>query len=139
MNSPKAKRPSYLPKKKQSNNKGRFHGSAKWKKKSLAVRSEGVLCKVCWHEGIATPATQTDHIIRLADGGAPFDDRNLMPICDHHHSGKNKLENSGWKPRTMYTINGYIPDDFDSVLHDVAMEGQATGTRKGMGGPNLWL
>ncbi|NVM97818.1 HNH endonuclease [Arthrobacter sp. SDTb3-6] len=35
---------------------------------------------------------QADHIIEIADGGAPFDADNLQTLCQTHHDEKSKAE-----------------------------------------------
>jgi 5-methylcytosine-specific restriction protein A len=42
-------------------------------------------CRVCEQEGRTELADVIHHITPLADGGAKYDERNLMPICSQHH------------------------------------------------------
>lgn len=52
------------------------------------------LCVHCLLVGRATEASEWDHIIRLADGGAD-DESNLQGLCWECHQKKTKLENRG--------------------------------------------
>jgi len=36
-----------------------------------------------------------DHWVPLAQGGAPFDEDNLVSLCHSHHSRKTALEQAG--------------------------------------------
>jgi 5-methylcytosine-specific restriction endonuclease McrA len=36
-----------------------------------------------------------DHWVPLAQGGAPYDDANLVSLCHSHHSRKTALERAG--------------------------------------------
>jgi 5-methylcytosine-specific restriction enzyme A len=46
--------------------------------------------QTCQHCG--APATQVDHVLAIADGGAPLDLRNLQSLCDPCHARKTTLE-----------------------------------------------
>ncbi len=38
------------------------------------------------------PTEEVDHMVRIEDGGARFDERNLLGLCKNHHSIKSSLE-----------------------------------------------
>jgi 5-methylcytosine-specific restriction protein A len=43
---------------------------------------------ICQRSGCRHPATQVDHVIPLAEGGARYDWGNLQSLCAHHHAQK---------------------------------------------------
>ena len=49
------------------------------------------LCVLCEAQGIVTVATQRDHIVPLAEGGAD-DDSNVQALCDPCHEAKSHQE-----------------------------------------------
>jgi 5-methylcytosine-specific restriction endonuclease McrA len=53
------------------------------------------LCQWCAYEGIVKPMKHVDHWVPLAQGGAPYDDDNLVSLCHSHHSRKTALEQAG--------------------------------------------
>lgn len=52
------------------------------------------LCRVCGRMAVAA-----DHILRLRDGGAENDPRNLQSLCKQHHDEKTAGE-SRQRPQT---------------------------------------
>lgn len=58
------------------------------------------------------PQLQVDHINRVADGGALFDESNLQTLCDDCHGEKTARENSKWdRPNVDYetrTLQDYV-------------------------------
>jgi 5-methylcytosine-specific restriction protein A len=49
------------------------------------------LCVECRALGVSRPATQRDHIIPLAEGGAD-DESNEQGLCNEHHEAKTERE-----------------------------------------------
>ncbi|MDU1061631.1 MAG: HNH endonuclease signature motif containing protein [Leclercia adecarboxylata] len=67
---------------------------SKWRKqRDAAFKRDRGLCQPCLKEGVATPATEVDHIIPLAHGGAETMD-NLQCICTPHHRHKTAREHA---------------------------------------------
>jgi 5-methylcytosine-specific restriction endonuclease McrA len=70
----------------------------KWAKFSRMYRVENPLCEVCkrYNKLIdVTPGDRkgsVDHIIALTNGGAKYDTKNLMSVCNYHQSLKSNLE-----------------------------------------------
>ena len=63
-----------------------FYNSTTWRKVAKAHKAANPLCvnvDVC-----GNPVEHTDHIIALADGGAPYDYGNLQSMCKACHSSK---------------------------------------------------
>jgi 5-methylcytosine-specific restriction protein A len=56
-----------------------------------ALFSRDPLCAECRRQGRATPATQRDHIIPLAEGGLD-DETNEQGLCDACHDEKSQAE-----------------------------------------------
>ena len=141
-------RPSYLPSKDKrpyDKDKPRFHAERRWRLLSERIRRNRVACEVCDHIGIITPSTCVDHAIRVANGGAKYDKRNLIAMCNEHHAYKTTIEIQGYKPDVVRTTNGYIPDNIQDIIELVALqswqgvraEGGSDG--KGEGGSDLWI
>jgi 5-methylcytosine-specific restriction enzyme A len=47
---------------------------------------------MCCRSGCAEPATEVDHIVSIANGGARLDPANLRPLCKRHHSQRTARE-----------------------------------------------
>ena len=110
---------SYLPKYRRNKKKkvNKVHRTNRWTKLSVRYRQEHPACEVHKHYGLIEPATETDHIYRIADGGAPYDWNNLMSICSECHSLKTALENKG-KITLAFDINENkkrIPTDKEQI------------------------
>ena len=69
-----------------------FYSSKRWKNLSKAFRAKHPLCIECKKKGRDTIAKHTDHIIPIADGGAPLDWSNLQGLCIPCHSSKTAKE-----------------------------------------------
>lgn len=93
---PSTKR-KYIPKSRRRKKKKvkNVHRTNRWTKLSVRYRQEHPSCEIHKHFGYIVPAEQTDHIYRMADGGAPFDTNNLMAICAECHDIKTAIENKG--------------------------------------------
>jgi 5-methylcytosine-specific restriction protein A len=82
------------------------HAREPWRKKPAATKrisgrrlqalraelfARNPLCVECERAGLVTLATQRDHIVPLAEGGAD-DDTNTQGLCDAHHEAKSLAE-----------------------------------------------
>ena len=56
------------------------------------------LCEICQEQGIVRPATELDHRIPIARGGAHFDVDNVQALCSSCH--RKKCQNEDWKVPT---------------------------------------
>jgi 5-methylcytosine-specific restriction protein A len=65
-----------------------FYHSAVWRKVSRAFKSCHPICAVCGRE----PTQEIDHIVRLKDGGLPYDWSNLQGLCSSCHAVKRSAE-----------------------------------------------
>ncbi len=68
------------------------HRSNRWTKKSISYRKQNPLCEVHEHYGRAVGSTLVDHIVRLQDNGASYDNDNLMALCSDCHNYKTGKE-----------------------------------------------
>lgn len=59
--------------------------SARWRRLRARILRERPWCE---HPGCREPATDVDHITPIEDGGDPWDEDNLQPLCHPHHSEK---------------------------------------------------
>ncbi|MBU9866806.1 HNH endonuclease [Rahnella aceris] len=65
---------------------------AKWRRqREAALRRDRGLCLMCLAEGVATQATDVDHIIPRAHGGGD-ELENLQSLCTPHHRHKTARE-----------------------------------------------
>ncbi|MFD1709078.1 HNH endonuclease [Ottowia sp. GY511] len=58
-----------------------------------ALFARSPLCAECERQGRVTPATERDHIVPLAEGGAD-DDTNVQGLCHACHEEKRKAEST---------------------------------------------
>jgi 5-methylcytosine-specific restriction protein A len=49
-------------------------------------------CRPCRAEGKTTPASEVDHIVSIADGGALLDINNTQSLCHDHHADKSAAD-----------------------------------------------
>lgn len=54
------------------------------------------LCRLCYNQGIVTPATIRDHILPLGEGGTE-DEANTQPVCQRCHNAKSYKESQRGK------------------------------------------
>lgn len=66
-----------------------LYRTAKWRNTRKAVLSASPLCKC------GAIATDADHIVPLAKGGAPYDLENLQALCRSCHGRKTYRETFG--------------------------------------------
>ena len=66
------------------------------------------LCRYCLQKRtpVCTPATQVDHILSIAKGGAAHDIDNLAPCCFECHSAKSARE-KGHRVRVRIGPSGW--------------------------------
>lgn len=72
------------------------YNSARWRYTvQPAKRKRDPLCQWCAYEGVVKAMKHVDHWVPLAQGGAPYDEGNLVSLCHSHHSKKTALEQTG--------------------------------------------
>jgi len=78
-------------------------------RKLQALRSElfarNPLCVTCDAQGRVSLATQRDHIVPLAEGGAD-DDSNVQGLCEECHDRKSKVERVRGQARAWSRYGG---------------------------------
>jgi HNH endonuclease len=62
-----------------------FYSSNKWRCKSKKYKELYTFCEVCLKEGIEKPSEIAHHITPISQGGAPYDENNLLAICKKCH------------------------------------------------------
>ena len=79
------------------------------------VRRDGYGCEVCYHDDTMSSVVErngvTDHIVPISDGGAMWDERNHMAMCNFHHNRKRGYESQGLLIGLSKGLNGLIPTD----------------------------
>lgn len=70
------------------------YNSQAWRKTSAAWRAlpGHELCPVGRAMGMDLPTQVTDHIIRIEEGGAPWDENNFMAMSKYWHDKKSAYE-----------------------------------------------
>ena len=76
----------------RTNDNQKVYNAARWRSTSKACRLDNPLCEVMQAAGRALPADVTDHIIRIEEGGAKYDRRNLMTMSHKMHNKKSGKE-----------------------------------------------
>lgn len=106
---------NYLPKsrRKKPKRKHKVHKTNRWTRLSLKYRQEHPLCEVSKHYGFTVAATETDHIIRIADGGAAYDERNLMSLCKEIHTIK-----TGWENKDKLNLDFELNENKERIPTD---------------------
>jgi len=75
----------------------RFYDTQGWRRFRKWFLARHPLCEMgCNAEGRTTAATDVDHIVSLAQGGAPLDESNVRAACHPCHSRHTATEQSGW-------------------------------------------
>ena len=97
------------------------------------VERDGYGCEVCYHDNTMSSVVEragvTDHIVPISDGGAMWDERNHMAMCQFHHNQKRGHEAHGLRIGLSNGLNGLIPSDRLDVVRLLL---RATGeARKG--------
>ena len=95
-----------------------FYNSRRWRRKSTGFRKRFPLCEVGTALEETRAAEVVDHIIPISEGGARFDDRNLMSMSHHYHNKKRGYESKGFKfsIRHEQTESGLVPVDRSDVI-----------------------
>ena len=68
--------------------RNRFYDTKEWRDCRKYILEREPVCRM----RCGRMATMVDHIVRLEDGGAPFDTANLQPLCDSCHNSKRGKE-----------------------------------------------
>jgi 5-methylcytosine-specific restriction protein A len=75
------------------------YNSPQWRELARLVLDTRPICQACRR----APSTEVDHKLALSDGGAPFDERNLLALCRRCHGAKTARELGLGKPRAHRT------------------------------------
>ena len=75
----------------------------RWRKVRIQVlKRDGGLCQSCLKDGRVTEASEVDHIVPTAAGGAFYDDDNLQSICRPCHQAKTVSEGVFGHPGSVF-------------------------------------
>ncbi len=82
-----------------------------WSKLRKALLAQEPLCRTCREQGRVTAATELDHIVPKAEGGAD-DLANLQALCGDCHKDKTAHESARaqgrtFKPRRTFGADGW--------------------------------
>jgi 5-methylcytosine-specific restriction protein A len=88
----------------------RIYNSGLWKHTRRRKLAHDALCEMCLEDNLIVPAVEVDHIVPLADGGAPYDMANLCSLCTPCHSRKTADERTGKNPLRGCCVHGYPRD-----------------------------
>ena len=79
--------------------------------------------EVCEVKGIFTDCSDgnnngiADHVVRILEGGHPYDDRNLLTLCKRCHNVKSNMEGKGYAPARISSSDGYyLPECRENVI-----------------------
>ncbi len=114
---PKPKRKNYVPSRvaHSGNNCRNIYSKSRWKRTSLRIRQANPLCEIADVIGEVRVSEEVDHIISLSDGGAAYDERNLMAISRHYHRIKTGYEAHGIYLDYILTPSGKIPANREQI------------------------
>jgi 5-methylcytosine-specific restriction protein A len=70
----------------------KVYDSQRWRRVRARVLNAQPLCEDRLPKGRKTPATEVDHIVPLAEGGAPYAFSNLAARCKACHSRKTAAD-----------------------------------------------
>ena len=70
---------------KYSQQNNAFYSSNKWLHESKKYKELHPFCEVCLKEKIQKPSEIIHHITPISQGGAPYDENNLLAICKKCH------------------------------------------------------
>ncbi|MEL6968829.1 MAG: hypothetical protein AAFZ63_22590 [Bacteroidota bacterium] len=102
----------------------KFYNSWKWRQRSIRNRQLNPLCEVAEAAEETREADVTDHLIPISEGGARWDDRNLMSMSHHYHHKKRGIESHGLNVKTISTDGGLIPADRRDIIN-ILLHGRA--------------
>ncbi len=78
-----------------ANKPGAIYSSRRWRKARAAFLLTHPFCCLCATIGLSVAAEDVDHVVRIEDGGAPWEERNFQAMCHSHHSIKTRADTSG--------------------------------------------
>jgi 5-methylcytosine-specific restriction protein A len=69
-----------------------FYNSRQWRSTSKAFIFQNPTCAECERNDLIEPATCTDHIKPIEEGGSKWSWSNLQALCNHCHAVKSGRE-----------------------------------------------
>lgn len=83
-----------------------FYQSRKWRSTRAKHLSEHPWCAICYAIGIATVASEVDHVIAKEKMVDPFDHDGLRSLCKMHHSQKTIAVEGQHKGKKPFRVTG---------------------------------
>ena len=99
---PKKVKRSWKPERKafdRAKDNQQFYNSSRWRRVARLHKEAHPLCVKCQAEGKVGAVEVTDHIVRIEDGGDPYNWENLQSLCHYHHNQKSGREAHGYKEK----------------------------------------
>ena len=110
----------FAPKQRTQNS---FYSTPRWKKVRKLQKTKQPFCEACLQRDIYTDCSDgnnngiADHVVRLLDGGHPYDEKNLFTLCRKCHNIKSNMEGRGYSPERMISVDYYyLPVSKNDVL-----------------------
>lgn len=75
----------------------KIYSTSRWQKLREYKKHRNPLCEECLRNNVITPMELVDHIIPIAEGGAPYDLENLQSLCASCHNKKHAEGRGGKK------------------------------------------
>ncbi len=75
----------------------KIYSTSRWQKLREYKKHRNPLCEECLRNNEITPMALVDHIIPIAEGGAPYDVANLQSLCASCHQKKHAEGRGGRK------------------------------------------
>lgn len=110
----------------QDKQENKFYGSPIWKRIRHLQKTKKPMCEVCEVKGIFTDCSDgnnngiADHVVRILEGGHPYDERNLLTLCKRCHNVKSNMEGKGYAPARIPSSDGYyLPECRKNVIEAI--------------------
>ena len=96
----------------------KFYNAKAWRETSKQHRLANPLCEVSLALDKLIDSQLTDHIIPIAQGGDPYDTRNLMAMCHKQHNKKSgKEKHTDILVEWVLNDNGFkIPKERNEII-----------------------
>ena len=91
----KQKQRAYIAPKKRFQRKvdnSSFYAKPRWRKTRKVYINKNPFCQICEWQNRVSAVKVLDHVIRIESGGAEYDQRNFLGMCERHHNIKSGKE-----------------------------------------------
>ncbi len=95
-----------------------FYNGQQWRKARKQYIDSNVLCEINKARGKYVAAEVVDHIIPINKGGAPYNEKNFMPMTKKVHDIKSAFESHhGILVPCIETSEGLIPKRRNDIIY----------------------